>query len=78
MPEICRDKADRGVNTKTHTQSQWMTYHRSQGHVKGVRARQSKVCDLNLPATADEDVVRLQVPVHHQVAVQEVQTEQQL
>lgn len=55
-----------------------LTYTWSQSHVEGVDAGQSKVGDLDLPAAADQNVVGLQVAVHHHVCVQEVQPSQQL
>lgn len=55
-----------------------LTYTWSQSHVEGVDAGQSKVGDLDLPAAADQNVVGLQVAVHHHVCVQEVQPPQQL
>lgn len=55
-----------------------LTYAWSQRHVEGVDAGQSKVGDLDLSAAADQNVVGLQVAVHHHVCVQEVQPPQQL
>lgn len=54
------------------------TYTRSEGDVEGVDACQSKVCDLDFSAAADQDVSWFQVAVQHHVCVQEVQTSQQL
>lgn len=55
-----------------------LTYTWSQSHVEGIDAGQSKVGDLDLSAAADQNVVGLQVAVHHHVSVQEVQPPQQL
>lgn len=55
-----------------------LTYAGGQSDVAAVDARQAEVCDLHLPAAAHEDVLRLQVAVHHQAGVQEFQPPQQL
>lgn len=55
-----------------------LTYTWSESDVEGVHARQSKVCNLDFSAVADQDVFWFQVAVHHHVCVQEVKSSQQL
>lgn len=58
--------------------SRGLTYAWSQSDVEAVDARQAEVCDLHLSAAAHQDVLRLQVAVHHQVCVQKFQPPQHL
>ena len=48
------------------------THHSCERHVHAEYARQPEVGDLDLPAVSDENVLRLQIPVHDSHAVEEV------
>ena len=56
----------------------FFAYLWSQGNIEGVDACQSKVSNLEVSAAADQEVLWLQVTVHHVVGVQEVQATKQL
>lgn len=54
------------------------SYHRSEHHVATVDPGQAKVGQLHLALTGHQDVLWLQVSMHHPIGVKERQTAQQL
>lgn len=54
------------------------SYHRSEGHVAAVDPGQSKVCQLHLTLTGNQNILWFQVSVHHTVRVKECKTTHQL
>lgn len=53
-------------------------YHRSESHVAAEDPGQSKVSQLHLALTGDQNILWFQVSVHHTIGVKESQTTQQL
>lgn len=54
------------------------THAGCQGDTVSVDPRQAEVCDLHLPAAAQQHVTGLQVTVHDGVSVEEIEALQQL
>lgn len=60
------------------TEDTGCTHAGCQGDTVRVDPRQAEVCDLHLPAAAQQNVAGLQVTVHDGIGVEEVEALQQL